>query len=84
MQAFSEDIKQGLMGGMKESEKFFHILKEFHSVHVIRSVPAEFCYILDQVSGPDGDPTVASPHLSPMAAKVSLKTFPTKSRNSNG
>ena len=33
MQAFSDDVKQGLMGGMKEPEKFFHAMKEFHSIH---------------------------------------------------
>ena len=56
MQAFSDDVKQGLMGasGMKEREKFFHALKEFHSVHgcVFRPVPPEYWYTLDQVFGP--------------------------------
>ena len=60
--AFSDDVKQGLMGGMKEPEKFFRALKESHSDHgcVIRPVPAEYWYTLDQVFGPGGDPTVTS------------------------
>ena len=62
MQAFSDDVKQGLMSGMKEPEKFFHALKEFHSVLgcVVRPIPAEYWNTLDQASGPDGDSTVAS------------------------
>jgi proline-specific peptidase len=62
MQAFSDEVKQGLMGGMKEPEKFFDALKELHAVHgcVTRPVPPEYWYTLDQVFGPDGDPTVAS------------------------
>jgi len=62
MQPFSDDVKEGLMHGMKAPEKFFYALKEFHLVHgcVIRPVPAEYWYILEQVFGPDGDPTVSS------------------------
>ena len=64
MQAFSDDLKQGLMGGMKEPEKFFHALKEFHSESVHgcdkRPVPAEYWNTLDQAFGPDGVSTVAS------------------------
>ena len=48
------------MGGMKEPEKFFHAMKEFRSIHgcVIRPVPAEYWFVLDQVSGSNGDPSV--------------------------
>jgi len=61
LQAFPDDVKQGIMGGMKDPQKFFNALKEFHAVHgcTIRPVPEEYWYTLDQVFGPDGDPTVA-------------------------
>ena len=47
---------------MKEPEEFSNALKEFYLVHgcVIRPVPAEYWYTLDQVFFRDGDPTVAS------------------------
>ncbi|KAF9524160.1 proline iminopeptidase, partial [Crepidotus variabilis] len=62
MQAFPDDVKQGLMGGMKEPEKFFDTLKAFHAVHgcTIRPVPPQYWQTLEEVFGPKGDPTVAS------------------------
>lgn len=64
---FPDDVKQGIMGGMKDPAAFFHALKEFHAVHgcTIRPVPDYYWYTLDQVFGADGDPTVAgAPYVS--------------------
>ncbi|KAF8962210.1 proline iminopeptidase [Flammula alnicola] len=65
IQAFPDDVKQGLMGGLKEPEKFFEALKEFHSVHgcMTRPIPEEYWYTLEQVFGPDGDPTVTAARI---------------------
>jgi proline-specific peptidase len=61
MKEFPDDVKQGLMSGMKDPKAFFNALKAFHSVHgcTIRPVPEEYWHTLDEVFGPNGDPTVA-------------------------
>lgn len=67
LQAFPDDVKQGIMGGMKDPEKFSLALKEFHAVHgcTIRPVPDYYWQTLDEVFGPNGDPTVAAaPYVS--------------------
>ncbi|KAF9045149.1 proline-specific peptidase [Panaeolus papilionaceus] len=62
MATFPDDVKQGLMGGMKNPEGFFNALKAFHAVHgcTIRPVPEEYWQTLEEVFGPNGDPTVAA------------------------
>ncbi|KAG5642146.1 hypothetical protein DXG03_003576 [Asterophora parasitica] len=62
MQSFSKDVQEGLGSGMKDPPKFFAALREFHAVHgcTIKPFPPEYLYTLEQVFGPDGDPTVAS------------------------
>jgi len=62
LEAFPEEVKKGIMEGMKDPEGYFRALKELHAVHgcLARPIPAEYWYTLDQVFGPAGDPTVAS------------------------
>jgi len=62
LQAFPEDVQQGVAGGMKDPEKFGPALQKFHARHgcTIVPVPEELSYTMLQVFGPDGDPTVAA------------------------
>jgi len=62
LEAFPEEVKRGIMEGMKDPEGYFRALKELHAVHgcLARPIPAEYWYTLDQVFGPAGDPTVVS------------------------
>jgi proline-specific peptidase len=55
------NVGAGLAGGMKDPEKFFEALKEFHSVHgcLLKPQPDYFVSTLEAVFGKDGDPTVA-------------------------
>ncbi|KAF8960215.1 proline-specific peptidase [Flammula alnicola] len=62
MQTFPKEVQEGLGGGMKNPEKFWSALQEFHSVYgcTIKPFPKEYLYTMEQVFGPNGDPTVAS------------------------
>lgn len=62
LQAFPDDVKAGMGGGMKDPSAFIAALKKFQAVHVctLNPVPEEVIYTLDRVFGADGDPTVAS------------------------
>ena len=61
LSTFPDDVKKGMMGGMKDPAAFYAALKVFHSVHgcTVKPPPEEFTYTFDQVFGPNGDPTVA-------------------------
>jgi proline-specific peptidase len=61
MQTFPASVQEGLGAGMKEPAKFWAALQEFHAVYgcTVKPVPEEFVYTMQQVFGPDGDPTVA-------------------------
>ena len=62
MQAFPQDVQEGLKAGMKEPAKFHAALLAFHRVHgcTLPEFPESYTYTLDQVFGPGGDATVAS------------------------
>ncbi|KAG6822867.1 hypothetical protein H0H93_004697, partial [Arthromyces matolae] len=62
MQGFPKEVQEGLQGGMKDPQKFFAALKAFHAVHgcTIQPFPPEYLHTLDEVFGPNGDPTVAA------------------------
>lgn len=62
LQAFPEDVQQGFAAGMKDPPKFWAALQKFHAVHgcIVNPFPTEFRYTMEQVFGPDGDPTVAT------------------------
>jgi len=62
LQDFPQDVQEGMMGGMKDPEKFHLALRKFHAKHgcTVKPVPEGYKYSLEQVFGPDGDPTVAS------------------------
>ncbi|KAF8900483.1 proline-specific peptidase [Gymnopilus junonius] len=61
MQAFPRDVQEGLMAGMSQPDKFYSALKKFHLVHgcASRPVPEVYWKAMEQVFGPEGDPTVA-------------------------
>ncbi|XP_006457413.1 hypothetical protein AGABI2DRAFT_181630 [Agaricus bisporus var. bisporus H97] len=62
LQAFPDDVKEGIVGGMKEPQKYFEALKKLHAVHgcAAKPFPSALMRTLESVFGPDGDPTVAS------------------------
>jgi pimeloyl-ACP methyl ester carboxylesterase len=63
LQAFPDDVRQAIAGGIKEEpEKFNEALKKLHAVHgcTVKPLPAEFTRTMGRVIGPEGDPTVAS------------------------
>jgi len=62
MKAFPASVQEGLGAGMKDPAKFWAALQAFHAVHgcTVKPFPEEFVYTMQQVFGPDGDPTVAS------------------------
>ncbi|RDX56731.1 proline iminopeptidase [Lentinus brumalis] len=62
VQTFPKEVQEGLMGGMKDPKAFQGALREFHAHYgcLVKPLPAEFIYSLDQVFGENGDPTVAS------------------------
>jgi proline-specific peptidase len=62
MQTFPKEVQEGLAGGMKNPEKFWAALQQFHAVHgcTIKPFPKEYLYTMEQVFGANGDPTVAS------------------------
>jgi proline-specific peptidase len=62
MQAFPEDVQEGLLAGMTDPPKFAAALRQYYAVHGCRvlPLPEEYLYSLDQIFGPNGDPTVAS------------------------
>lgn len=62
LQAFPQDVQEGIMVGMKEPERYYEALKRFHAVHgcTVVPVPPEHSYTLDMVFGKNGDATVAS------------------------
>jgi len=62
LQEFPQDVQEGVMGGMKDREKFQRALQKFHAKHgcIVKPVPEGYKYSMEQVFGADGDPTVAS------------------------
>ena len=62
VQSFPKEVQEGLMGGMKNPKAFQAALREFHAHHgcLVKPLPAEFLYSLDQVFGENGDMTVAT------------------------
>lgn len=62
MQTFPKEVQEGLGGGMKTPEKFWAALQQFHAVYgcTIKPFPQEYLYTMEQVFGPNGDPTVAA------------------------
>ncbi|KNZ71281.1 L-amino acid amidase [Termitomyces sp. J132] len=89
MQAFPIAVQEGLKSGMKDPHKFFAALKEFHAVHgcTIKPFPPEYLHTLEQVFGPDGDPTVAAaPVLNNWTiinelSRIQVPTFVINGRN---
>ncbi|KAF8056959.1 proline iminopeptidase [Lyophyllum atratum] len=62
MQTFPASVQEGLASGMKDSAKFWAALQEFHAVYgcTVKPFPDSYYYTMQQVFGPDGDPTVAA------------------------
>lgn len=62
LQAFPRDVQEGVMAGMKETERYYAALQRFHAVHgcTLKPVPLEHSYTLDMVFSAEGDATVAS------------------------
>lgn len=62
LQTFPEDVQQGIAAGMKDPAKVWPALQKFHAVHgcIVKPVPQEFVYTMEQVFGPAGNPTVAT------------------------
>ena len=62
VQSFPKEVQEGLMGGLENPEAFQAALREFHAHHgcLVKPLPAEFLYSLDQVFGENGDMTVAT------------------------
>lgn len=62
MQAFPKDVQEGLLAGMTDPPRYAAALNQFFAVHGCRvlPLPEEYVYSLDQILGPNGDPTVAS------------------------
>lgn len=62
LQAFPQDVQDGVKVGMREPAKYYDALKKFHAIHgcTVSPVPAEHKYTLDMVFAEEGDATVAS------------------------
>ncbi|KAG6899352.1 hypothetical protein C0993_011043, partial [Termitomyces sp. T159_Od127] len=62
LQAFPSSVQEGIIAGMTNPPQFFAALQEFHAVHgcTIKPFPPDYIYTLEQVFGPDGNPTVAA------------------------
>ncbi|KZT01792.1 proline iminopeptidase [Laetiporus sulphureus 93-53] len=62
MQAFPEDVQQGIIAGMVDPNRFGEAMRKFNQVHgcTVRPMPKEFMYSFEQIFGKDGDTTVAS------------------------
>ncbi|KAI0360574.1 proline-specific peptidase [Trametes cingulata] len=62
LQPLPEEVHVGMAAGMMDRKKYREALRQFHAVHgcLVRPVPAEFDYAIDQSLGEEGDPTVAS------------------------
>jgi proline-specific peptidase len=58
---FPKEVAEGMGAGMKDPAKFLAALKTFQAVHVctVKPVPEPLTHSLDQIFGPNGDPTVA-------------------------
>lgn len=68
LQTFPKEVQEGVIGGMKNPEKYEAALRELHRVHgcILNPQPEEFVSTLSQVFSKDGDPTVAhAPYVYP-------------------
>lgn len=68
LQTFPKEVQEGVIGGMKNPEKYEAALRELHRVHgcILNPQPKEFVGTLSQVFSKDGDPTVAhAPYVYP-------------------
>ncbi|TFY73357.1 hypothetical protein EWM64_g10655 [Hericium alpestre] len=57
---FPEEVRQGLMVGFADRERYHAALLQFHAKHgcTLKPPPEEYIRALDAVFGKDGDPTV--------------------------
>ncbi|EKM77489.1 hypothetical protein AGABI1DRAFT_108019 [Agaricus bisporus var. burnettii JB137-S8] len=65
LEAFPDDVKEGMTGGLKEPQKFFEAFKKLHAVHgcTVKPFPSALMRTFEAAFGPDGDPTVVSSQL---------------------
>lgn len=62
LQTFPKDVQEGMGGGMKDPEKFYAAIRQFHAKYActVKPYPKEVLHSFDMIFGPNGDPTVAS------------------------